>query len=538
MGDFDYIIVGGGSSGATLAGRLTADPSVKVLLLEAGPSDGSLKIKVPLGYGSLFFDQKFNWKYETEPEPELKGRRMYWPRGKVLGGSSAINAMVYVRGHPNDYEEWAEAAPSWNWSNVEPYFKKIESWKGEASPFRGKSGPIGVSNVENHVHPLTYKYLEAGQELGFPYNRDYNGNHMEGVAVYQTTTSNGLRVSSASAYIAKKKRSKNLKVIPNAHVTKLIFEGKRVIGISFFQGNKETKVFTRGEVILSAGALNSPQLLYLSGLGPANELKSHGISVLQDMPHVGRHLQDHIGVDFTLAVNRPSLNQKLRPVLGKLMVGLEYLFLRSGPLAMSLNQAGGFVKSDASLDSPDLQLYFSPLSYSTAPQGKRPLMSPDPYPAVRLGFNPTKPTSEGWISLESSDPRKSPKFVGNYLSTAKDKKVMISGMHLMRKFLQTKAMKKIVDEEISPGSNFKDDESFMDFARDEGGTVFHQCGTCRMGTDVSSSVVDESLNVHGTQGLRVVDASIFPRITTGNTNAPAIMVGEKAADTILADRKL
>ena len=538
MGDFDYIIVGAGSSGATLAGRLTADPSVKVLLLEAGPSDRSFKIKVPLGYGSLFYDQKFNWKYETEPEPELKGRRMYWPRGKVLGGSSAINAMVYVRGHPNDYEEWADVAPSWNWSNVEPYFKKIESWKGEDSPVRGKSGPVGISNVENDVHPLTNKYLEAGQELGFPYNKDYNGNHMEGVAVYQTTTFNGLRVSSASAYIAKKKRSKNLKVISNAHVTKLIFEGKRVIGVSFFQGNKETKAFTRGEVILSAGALNSPQLLYLSGLGPADKLKSHGISVLQDMPHVGRHLQDHIGVDFTLAVNRPSLNQKLRPILGKLMVGLEYLFLRSGPLAMSLNQAGGFVKSEPSLGSPDLQLYFSPLSYSTAPQGKRPLMSPDPYPAVRLGFNPTKPTSEGWISLGSSDPRKSPKFVGNYLSTEEDKKVMISGMHLMRKFLQTKAMKNIVDEEISPGSDFKDDESFMDFARDEGGTVFHQCGTCRMGTDVYSSVVDESLNVHGTKGLRIVDASIFPRITTGNTNGPAIMVGEKAADIILADRKL
>lgn len=538
MGDFDYIIVGGGSSGATLAGRLAADPSLKVLLLEAGPSDGSLKIKVPLGYGSLFYDQKFNWKYETEPEPELKGRRMYWPRGKVLGGSSAINAMVYVRGHPNDYEEWAGVAPSWNWSNVEPYFKKMESWKGEESPFRGKSGPVGVSNVENDVHPLTNKYLEAGQELGFPYNRDYNGSHMEGVAVYQTTTFNGLRVSSASAYIAKKKRSKNLKVISNALVTKLIFEGKRVVGISFSQGNKETKVLTRGEVILSAGALSSPQLLYLSGLGPANELKSHGISVLQDMPHVGRHLQDHIGVDFTLVVNRPSLNQKLRPVLGKLMVGLEYLFLRSGPLAMSLNQAGGFVKSEPSLGSPDLQLYFSPLSYSTAPQGKRPLMSPDPYPAVRLGFNPTKPTSEGWISLESPDPLKSPKFVGNYLSTEEDKKVMISGMHLMRKFLQTKAMKNIVDEEISPGSDIKDDESLMGFARDEGGTVFHQCGTCRMGTDIFSSVVDEGLSVHGIKGLRIVDASIFPRITTGNTNAPAIMVGEKAADIILADRKL
>ena len=538
LGDFDYIIVGGGSSGATLAGRLSSNPSVKVLLLEAGPSDGSLKIKVPLGYGSLFYDQKFNWKYETEPEAELNGRRMYWPRGKVLGGSSAINAMVYVRGHQNDFKDWAKVAPSWSWSNVEPLFKKIEAWKGKSSSARGSSGPVGVSNVERDVHPLTNKYLEAGQELGFPLNRDYNGSHMEGVSVYQTTIANGLRVSSASAYISKRNSGRNLKVITNAHVTKLIFDGRRATGVCFSQGNRETTVLTDGEVILSAGALNSPHLLYLSGLGPANELQPHGISVLQDMPHVGRHLQDHIGVDFTLAVNRPSLNQKLRPVLGKFLVGLEYLFFKSGPLAMSLNQAGGFVKSDPSLEAPDLQLYFSPLSYSTAPQGKRPLMSPDPYPAVRLGFNPTKPTSEGWISLKSSDPFESPKFVGNYLSTEEDKKVMISGMHLMRKFLKTKAMRDIVEEELSPGSDFNDDKSFMDFARSEGGTVFHQCGTCRMGKDISSSVVDESLKVHGIDGLRVADASIFPRITTGNTNAPSIMVGEKAADIILAEQKI
>ncbi len=538
LGDFDYIIVGGGSSGATLAGRLSSNPSVKVLLLEAGPSDGSLKIKVPLGYGSLFYDQKLNWKYETEPEAELNGRRMYWPRGKVLGGSSAINAMVYVRGHQNDFKDWAKVAPSWSWSNVEPLFKKIEAWKGKSSSARGSSGPVGVSNVERDVHPLTNKYLEAGQELGFPLNRDYNGSHMEGVSVYQTTIANGLRVSSASAYISKRNTGRNLRVITNAHVTKLIFDGRRATGVCFSQGNRETTVLTDGEVILSAGALNSPHLLYLSGLGPANELQPHGISVLQDMPHVGRHLQDHIGVDFTLAVNRPSLNQKLRPVLGKFLVGLEYLFFRSGPLAMSLNQAGGFVKSDPSLEAPDLQLYFSPLSYSTAPQGKRPLMSPDPYPAVRLGFNPTKPTSEGWISLKSSDPFESPKFVGNYLSTEEDKKVMISGMHLMRKFLKTKAMRDIVEEELSPGSDFNDDKSFMDFARSEGGTVFHQCGTCRMGKDISSSVVDESLKVHGIDGLRVADASIFPRITTGNTNAPSIMVGEKAADIILAEQKI
>ena len=537
MDDFDYIIVGAGSSGATLACRLAAEPRVRVLLLEAGPADTSLKIKVPLGYGALFYDEKFTWKYETESEPELNGRKIYWPRGKVLGGSSAINAMVYVRGHLNDYEQWAKVAPGWGWADVFPYFQKMETWGGRNSTIRGTKGPVNVSNMENAIHPLTQKYLEAGQQLGFTHNTDYNGTEMEGVSVYQTTTFKGLRVSSATAYLSNGKRPPNVKVMTKAYVTEILFEGQRAVGVSYQKGSSRFTAFAKGEVILSGGALNSPQLLMLSGLGPAQELKSHGLRVHQDMPDVGAHLQDHFGVDFTLAINRPSLNQKLRPYLGKLWAGLEYLCLRSGPLAMSLNQGGGFVKSDHRQQVPDLQLYFSPLSYSTAPQGKRPLMSPDPYPAVRLGFNPTKPTSTGKVSLQSADPYDQPKFLGNYITTHEDKKVMLAGMHLMRRFLQTDALQAIVSEELNPGAQVQNDADLLNFARKEGGTVFHQCGTCRMGKDASCSVVDQRLKVHGIERLRIVDASIFPRIPTGNTNAPAIMVGEKAADIILDDYK-
>ena len=537
MGDFDYIIVGAGSSGATLARRLAADRRIRILLLEAGPSDSSLKIKVPLGYGALFYNRKFNWKYETEPEPELNSRKIYWPRGKVLGGSSSINAMVYVRGHPNDYEQWAKVAPDWGWADVLPYFQKMETWGGRRSTIRGTTGPVNVSDMENLVHPLTQKYLEAGQQLGFAHNPDYNGTEMEGVTVYQTTTFKGLRVSAATAYLSDGKRTPNIKVVTEAYVTEILFEGQRAVGVSYQKGRMQFKAFAKGEVILSGGALNSPHLLMLSGLGPAQELKSHGLWVRQDMPNVGANLQDHFGVDFTLAVNRPSLNQKLCPYLGKLLVGFEYLCLRSGPLAMSLNQGGGFIKINDKKQVPDLQLYFSPLSYSTAPQGKRPLMSPDPYPAVRLGFNPTKPTSTGKVSLQSADPHERPNFLGNYLTTREDKEVMLSGMHLIRRLLKTNAMQSIVSEELSPGTQAQSDADLLNFARKDGGTVFHQCGTCRMGKDASFSVVDQRLRVHGLERLRIVDASIFPRIPTGNTNAPAIMVGEKAADIILDDYK-
>ena len=385
---FDYVIVGAGSSGSALAGRLAENPRISILVIEAGGSDLNPMIHMPIGYGKLFYDSRVNWKFETEPEVNLTGKPMYWPRGKVLGGSSSINAMVYVRGHPNDFNEWGEVAPGWSWTDLEPYFRKMESWQGGYDQTRGGSGPLSVTDVSEKVHPLTNAYLKAAKQLGFPVNLDYNGQAMDGATIYQTTTLKGFRASAYGAYLRPKKNQNNIQILTNSYAKKVIIEDKKAVGVEYYHKGQTKIARVNREVILSAGALLSPQLLQLSGIGPAPLLKSHNIKVLHHLPDVGQHLKDHLGIDHTLLVNQPSLNQVLRPLHGKIRVGLEYIFKRTGPLSMSVNQGGGFVKSDPSLKAPDLQLYFSPLSYSLAPNGKRPMMSPDPFAAVRLGFNP------------------------------------------------------------------------------------------------------------------------------------------------------
>lgn len=532
---FDYIIIGAGSAGSALAGRLAENTKLRILLLEAGPKDYHPYLKIPIGYGRVFFDDRFNWKFTTEPEPQMYGSQMYWPRGKVLGGSSAINAMVFVRGHQRDFDEWGISASGWSWANVEPYFRKMEHWQGNKNQNRGLFGPLSISNVSNKVHPLTQRYLEAAQQIGFKLNDDYNSGDLEGAFIYQITTSNGVRVSSATAYLKKFGRTKHLKILTQAQATKILFEDQRAVGVEYVHKGTVRRAKAEAEVILSAGALLSPQLLQVSGIGPEKLLKAHGVEVLIDSPNVGRNLSDHLGLDHTLRVNEPSLNQTLRPLQGKLAVALEYIFTRKGPLSMSLNQGGGFVKSKKGLDVPDLQLYFSPLSYSTAPKGKRPLMKPDPYPAVRLGFNLCKPTSMGLVEICSSNALLPPKFYGNYLATEEDREGMIRGMRLMRKISEAPALKNLITLEESPGLHLQSDEELLDFARRDASTVFHQCGTCRMGSDPLTSVLDEALRVRGVRCLRVADASAFPTITTGNTNAASVMVGEKAADLILAD---
>jgi len=529
---FDYVIVGAGSSGSALAGRLAENPRISILVIEAGGSDLNPMIHMPIGYGKLFYDSRVNWKFETEPEVNLTGKPMYWPRGKVLGGSSSINAMVYVRGHPNDFNEWGEVAPGWSWTDLEPYFRKMESWQGGYDQTRGGSGPLSVTDVSEKVHPLTNAYLKAAKQLGFPINLDYNGQAMDGATIYQTTTLKGFRASAYSAYLKPKKNQNNIQILTNSYAKKVIIEDKKAIGIEYYHKGQTKIARVNREVVLSAGALLSPQLLQLSGIGPAPLLKSHNIKVLHHLPDVGQHLKDHLGIDHTLLVNQPSLNQVLRPLHGKIRVGLEYIFKRTGPLSMSVNQGGGFVKSDPSLKAPDLQLYFSPLSYSVAPNGKRPMMSPDPFAAVRLGFNPCKSTSEGSVEIKSKDAFVAPKFLGNYLSTDYDLKMMLKGMRLMRKFIEAPALKAVVTKEYSPGDSVQSEDEMIAFARENAGTVFHQCGTCRMAKDPSCSVVDEKLKVHGVAGLRVADASIFPTIPSGNINAAAILVGEKAASIL------
>lgn len=535
MEQFDYVIVGAGSAGSVLANRLTENGKYSVLLLEAGGRDHSPWLHVPLGYGKVFHDARVNWKYQTEPIPALGNRSSYWPRGKTLGGSSAINAMVYVRGHPRDYAEWNAAAPGWGWEDVAPIFRRMEDWDGPPSDARGVGGPLPVHDVSRDVHPLTRVYLEAADQAGIGVNADYNGPDMCGATCYQINTRGGFRASTARGYLRPARKRPNLEIRTRAHVTRILFEDKRAVGLEYLHNGRARTVRARAEIILSGGAINSPQLLQLSGIGPGRVLRAHDIAVICDAPHVGQNLQDHLGSDNYYLSHMPSLNQQLRPLTGKMKALLHYALTRRGPLSLSLNQGGGFVRLSEASKGPDLQLYFSPVSYTRAPAGARPLMSPDPFRAFLMGFNPCKPTSVGYLQIRSPDPMEPPEMHPNYLDTDHDLAIMLAGVRLIRKIAETPAMRAVVQSEHLPGAEVISDDGITTYLRENAWTVFHQCATCRMGSDARTSVVDGRLSVHGIKGLRVADASIFPTIPSGNTNAPAIMVGEKASDLILED---
>lgn len=535
MNNYDYIIVGAGSAGSVLANKLSASGKYSVLLLEAGGSDKKFFVQMPIGYGKTYYDDAVNWKYTTEPVAGLNNKPSYWPRGKVLGGSSSINAMVYVRGHPQDYDDWAADAPGWDWANVAPVFKRMEDWAGGADDNRGSGGPLSVTDTKDQVHPLCQHYLDAAGQLQIPFNADYNSGSMEGAALYQITTAGGLRASSARCYLHPALSRSNLTLKKKAHVLKVTLDGVRATGVIYRSRGTDTTVKANREVILCGGAINSPQLLQLSGIGCKTLLKQFGIAPVVDAPMVGQNLQDHLGADMVCRSTVPTLNQVLRPWHGRLRVGLQFLLQRRGPLTLSLNQAGGFIRTDPDANRPDLQLYFTPLSYTRAPVGTRPLISPDPFPGFLIGFNPCKPTSTGHLQIKSADAMVAPELHPNYLATRHDRDLMLTGMRMMRNFTSTPALKDLVAEEIYPGAPVQSDDQMMDFIRENAWTVFHQCGTCRMGDSRAGNVVDAKLRVHGTKGLRVADASIFPSIPTGNTNAPAIMVGEKASDLILQD---
>ena len=532
MAEFDYIIVGAGSAGSALAARLSENQDSKVLLLEAGPSGRHPFLHIPIGYGKVFYDQRYNWKYHTNPEPHLNNRSIYWPRGKVLGGSSSINAMVYVRGHKQDYEEWNAVAPGWGWADVEPMFRRMENWLGQPREERGHAGPLGITDVTDQVHPVTRAYIKAASEAGIPFNPDYNSGDMEGACFFQITTKNGIRSSTANTYLKTVAQRSNLCILTGAFVTSVLFNGKTATGVSYVRGGKTLIAEAKREVILCGGAINTPKLLQLSGIGAAPLLNEMGIPVVIDQPHVGQNLIDHVGLELIYGAKVPTLNQLLRPLWGKAWVGLQFLLGRKGPLSMSLNQGGGFVRFDQGKGTPDIQLYFMPMSYSCAPKGKRPLMSPDPFPAYRIGFNPCKPESRGYVDIQSPDPFQPPRMQGNYLEAEKDRQIMIAGTRLIRRIVKMPALAAITDKEIFPSNTMETDDDIISVARDISWTVFHQCGTCRMGRDEKTSVVDEKLRVHGIGNLRIADASIFPSIPSGNTNAPAIMVGEMAANII------
>ena len=536
MSDYDYIIVGAGSAGCVLANRLSKDPSNRVLLLEAGGSDRRFYIQMPIGYGKTYHQKAVNWMYMTEPSPDAGNRPSYWPRGKVLGGSSSINAMVYVRGNPRDFDDWYEAGnPGWSFDELLPYFKRMETWQHGSDDYRGGDGPLKVSDVSSQLHPLCKNFISAAKEIGFSFNKDMNGASQEGVGNYQITTHGGQRMSTSRAYLRPVMSRKNLTVIMNTYVTRILFKGKRASGVEYKKAGNLNQVNANREVILSSGAVNSPQLLQLSGIGPESVLKEANVSVVHHSPAVGKNLQDHLGVSYFYKSKVRTLNDQLSPWWGKLLQGMRYILTRTGPLSLSVNQSGGFVRTRANLKAPNIQLYFSPVSYSLELPGRRAMLSPDPFSAMLLGVSNCKSNSRGQIRIKSGDPSVAPIIEPNYLSHKDDVQDLLEGVKLLRKLAKTESFSKVILDEFRPGPECKSDAQLIEDIKDNAWTVFHPSCTCRMGPDPLKDVVDCKLKVYGIEGLRVADASIFPQLICGNINAATIMVGEKASDIILKD---
>lgn len=536
MDEFDYIIIGAGTAGCVLANRLSADGRTRVLVLEAGGSDRTVWIQVPIGYGRTFFDPRINWMYDTEAVSGLGGRSSYWPRGKVIGGSGSINAMVHVRGQRGDFEDWAAAGnPGWAWDDVLPWFIKSEDHDHGASDWHGAGGPQRVTDISGAAHPLCQTFIKSGQAMGFAASPDLNGAAAEGVGIYQINTRNGRRASTANAYLRPAMRRGNLALRTKAQVTRIVFNGVRAVGVEYRRGGETVQARARAEVVLSGGSINSPQLLQLSGIGDAARLARLGIAPLVDSRAVGQNLQDHLAISYFYKTSVPTLNDELRPLFGQIWAGLRYLRNRSGPLSMCVNQGGGFVRSGPDVPRADLQLYFSPVSYTKSPLSERKLLNPDPFSAFLLSFNACRPTSRGHVQIASADPFAHPTIQPNYLATAHDVEQAMRGIHLLRRLAATRPLADIITQELVPGRHLASDTELLDDFRQRADTVYHPTSTCIMGPNAETAVVDSRLRVHGVQGLRVADASIFPNLTSGNTNAPTVMVAEKAAAMIIAD---
>ena len=535
---YDYVIVGAGTAGCVLANRLSADGRTRVLLLEAGGSDRTVWIQLPIGYGRTFFDRRINWMYDTEAVPGLNGRNSYWPRGKVIGGSGSINAMVHVRGQRHDFDDWAALGNSgWGWDNVLPFFIKAEDHDLGASAWHGIGGPQHVTDIGSKAHPLCKRFIAAGEALGLSFTPDLNGEQTEGVGIYQINTRGGWRASTANEYLRPALRRGGVELRTKAHATRILFDGKRATGIGYRRDGQLHRAMARREVILSGGSINSPQLLQLSGIGDPAQLHKLGIAPLVDAPAVGRNLQDHLAVSYFYKTSVPTLNDELRPLFGKIKAGLRYMMDRGGPLSMSVNQGGGFVRSDPEQPRPNLQLYFTPASYTQTPLSERKLLNPDPFSAFLLSFNSCRPTSRGHLHIRSSDPFEHPAIQPNYLATQADIDEARAGNRLLRALAKAKPLSDIITEELVPGASVQGDDALMDDFRNRADTVYHPTSTCIMGRDAAMSVVDERLRVHDIRGLRVIDASVFPTITSGNINAPTVMVAEKGAAMIIEDAR-
>ena len=524
---YDYIIVGAGSAGCVLANRLSADGHNKVLLIEAGPADRHPFIHMPAGITHLVKNRRLNWSYDTAAEDQLGGRRLWWPRGKVLGGSSAINAMCYIRGVAGDYDRWASAGASgWDWNSVLPYFRRSEHNSRGGDALHGDSGPLHVSDLR-HVNPLSQAFIEAGQQAGWPHNTDFNGAHQQGVGLYQVTQKDGARCSSAVAYLAPVRKRPNLTVVTGALVERLQIDAGRVTGVSYRQGGKRHLARAQAEVLLCAGAINSPQLLMLSGIGPAAELQRHGINVVLDQPGIGANLQDHLDI-CTLYHTVPGVSYDRA---SELKVAIDYYLRgRRGAGTSNVAEAGGFVRSRFAPDErADIQFHFVPAMLDD--HGRQRL----PGDGYTLHACYLHPRSRGQLSLSSADPAAAPHIQANYLSDAEgfDLKMMVEAARLSRDILRQPAFERWRREPIHPAREDLDDAALEAFVRAKAETIYHPAGTCRMGSD-ARAVVDPQLRLNGIDGLRVVDASVMPTLVTGNTNAPTMMIAERAAELILA----
>jgi choline dehydrogenase len=534
-GTYDYIVVGGGSAGCVLAARLSEDPRLSVLLVEAGPADRNPWLHVPSGFFKTINNPRYDWRYETEPEPALNGRRIAWPRGRVLGGSSAINGLIYIRGQADDFNDWAQRGnPGWSWADVLPAFRSVEAQGRGESEFHGAQGGLGVEDPSVDLE-LVSRFVEAGTQAGLPLNPDFNGASQEGVGRFQLTTRKGRRSSSARAFLGPAMRRPNLRILTGISVERLELDGRHVRGILCRRGNDRLRLRCRREIVLTAGSIGSTQILQLSGIGDPARLTAAGVAPLHALSGVGRHLQDHLQSRLMLRLNLPiSLNDLTRGPWRKLLIGMNYVFRRRGVLSFGASLAGGFGRTPLASDRPDVQFHFQPLSLDSYDGGLHP------FPGATISACQLRPESEGTIFIASPDPSAHPEIRPNYLATELDRQTMIEGFRLARRIAAAPALAEVVAGEHRPGHDVRGDDEILDYIRATGSSIYHPSGTCRMGPDPDrgpggGDVVDARLKVHGLAGLRIADCSIMPRLISGNTNAAAIMIGERAAAIIRED---